>query len=168
MSEARNNELMRGFDYDQMVQSALRRVVCQTLQMTAKNGLPGSHHFYLTFETNRPDVKIPDFLRERHPQEVTIVLQHQFWDLDADEEGFRVTLSFNDSLERIAVPYAALISFLDPSVKFGLQFIPTPPQEGERKMRKTTTVKVKHEDRGPKASAEPSSNVVTLDAFRKK
>ncbi len=168
MTEARNNEFMRGFDYDQMVQTALRRVVCQSLQFAAKNGLPGSHHFYLTFETNRHDVRIPEFLRERHPQEVTIVLQHQFWDLDADDEGFRVTLSFNDALERIEVPYAALISFLDPSVKFGLQFVPTPPQEAERKSRKSSSSKAKSDAKAEKSSAEEGNNVVTLDAFRKK
>jgi hypothetical protein len=154
------------FDYELMVQNSLRSVVKDALNHVEKHGLPGSHHFYITFETNRSDVKIPDFLRQKHPEEVTIVLQHQFWDLKIDEKGFSVSLSFNDVHEAIYVPYAAIISFLDPSVKFGLQFIPEePPADRSRSGSHTR-------DANPRNSGDAESpkadNVVTLDNFRKK
>lgn len=158
---------MAKFDYELMVQNALRSVVRDALSYVEKNGLPGSHHFYITFETSRSDVKIPDFLRQKHPEEVTIVLQHQFWDLKIDDKGFGVSLSFNDVHEAIYVPYAAIISFLDPSVKFGLQFIPDEPPSGGTRSPSSPR------DSKPKVPGDPSElpkadNVVTLDNFRKK
>ena len=153
----------KGFDYVVMVQEALRGVVREALNRTSKDGLAGSHHFYLTFQTNRPDVVVPESLREKHPEEITIVLQHQFWDLKVDQEKFEVSLSFNDNLEKVIVPFGALISFLDPSVKFGLQFSPLSPVVAEKKGRG------KSKDKNPDSSPEPAmGKVVTLDAFRKK
>jgi uncharacterized protein len=155
------------FDYEVMVQNALRSVVREALRHVEKSGLPGNHHFYITFETNRPDVKIPDFLRQKHPEEVTIVLQHQFWDLKIDDKGFGVNLSFNDAQEAIYVPYTAIISFLDPSVKFGLQFVPdkflstgpgSSPQSPDLNTKKN----------GDTPTPSKTDNVVTLDNFRKK
>lgn len=162
---------MAKFDYEMMVQSALRRVVQDALTQVEKGGLPGTHHFYITFETNRQDVTIPDFLREKHPEEVTIVLQHQFWDLKVTDVGFSVNLSFNDRHEEIYVPYIAIISFLDPAVKFGLQFIPDPdPAAKKTKAAKgAKAVDVDEEDTTP--AHEPildGSNVITLDRFRRK
>jgi hypothetical protein len=154
------------FDYEMMVQNALRSVVRDALNHVEKHGLPGSHHFYITFETNRSDVKIPDFLKQKHPDEVTIVLQHQFWDLKVEEKGFGVSLSFNDVHEAIYVPYAAIISFLDPSVKFGLQFIPDePPSDGTRSSSHSRESNHKKADPSDPPKAD---NVVTLDNFRKK
>jgi uncharacterized protein len=108
--------------YDKMVETALRGVVRQALASVVEQGLPGSHHFYLTFRTNHPDVEIADRLHAQYPQEMTIVLQHQFWGLEVTDEYFVVNLSFSNVPERLKVPYAALVSFVDPSVKFGLQF----------------------------------------------
>lgn len=108
--------------YDRMVESALRGVVRQALAAVVEQGLPGNHHFYLTFRTNQPGVEIADRLRAQYPQEMTIVLQHQFWGLEVNDEFFVVNLSFSNVPERLKVPYAALVSFVDPSVKFGLQF----------------------------------------------
>ena len=108
--------------YDKMVEAALRDVVRQALSQTAEAGLGGNHHFFLTFKTGHPGVRIPAYLETEFPDEMTIVLQHHFWGLEAGAEAFEVTLSFNDVQERLTVPYAALTAFVDPSVKFGLQF----------------------------------------------
>lgn len=108
--------------YDKMVENALRGVVRQALASVVDQCLPGNHHFYLTFRTNHPDVEIADRLHAQYPQEMTIVLQHQFWGLEVNDEYFVVNLSFSNVPERLKVPYAALVSFVDPSVKFGLQF----------------------------------------------
>jgi hypothetical protein len=108
--------------YDQMVEDALRGVVRAALEHTLEHGLPGDHHFYLTFRTQAPGVVLPDFLRERYPEEMTIIVQHQFWDLTVGEDAFGISLSFENQLAELNVPYAALSAFVDPSVKFGLQF----------------------------------------------
>ena len=108
--------------YDKMVEAALRGVIRQALAQAAEVGLTGNHHFFLTFKTGHPGVRIPAYLESEFPDEMTIVLQHHFWGLEAGAEAFEVTLSFNDVQERLTVPYAALTAFVDPSVKFGLQF----------------------------------------------
>jgi len=108
--------------YGQMVEDALRGVVRAALEHTLEHGLSGDHHFYLTFRTRAPGVVLPDFLRERYPEEMTIVVQHQFWDLTVGEDAFGISLSFDNQLAELNVPYAALSAFVDPSVKFGLQF----------------------------------------------
>ena len=108
--------------YDKMVENALRGVVRQALASVVTQGLPGNHHFYLTFRTTQPGVEIGGRLLEQYPQEMTIVLQHQFWGLEVTDEYFVVNLTFSNIPERLKVPYAALVSFVDPSVKFGLQF----------------------------------------------
>lgn len=110
--------------YDKMVESALRGVVRQALIYISKNGLPGNHHFYLTFRTDHPGVDISDALRGQYPNDMTVVLQHQYWGLEVNDDHFVVNLSFSNMPERLQVPYAALMSFVDPSVKFGLQFQP--------------------------------------------
>jgi len=111
-----------GLRYDAMVESALRGVVRRALAYAAERGLPGDHHFYISFRTTHPGVDIPAALRARYPEEMTIVLQHQFWGLDVGEEAFGVTLSFSDVPERLTIPFAAVSAFADPSVRFGLQF----------------------------------------------
>jgi len=109
-------------NYNEIVEKALKGVVRESLNRAAATGLPGEHHFYISFATTFPDVELPDHLRERYPEEITIVLQHEFWDLDINDEGFSVTLSFNNNREFIGVPWAAITGFADPSVQFGLQF----------------------------------------------
>jgi len=109
-------------NYNEIVEKALKGVVRESLNRAAATGLPGEHHFYISFVTTFPDVELPDHLRERYPEEITIVLQHEFWDLDINDEGFSVTLSFNNNREFIGVPWAAITGFADPSVQFGLQF----------------------------------------------
>lgn len=109
-------------DYGRLVEGALRNVVRDVLTRVGREGLPSPHHFYVTFRTGHPGVVIPDFLRERYPSDMTIVIQHQYWDLEADDTGFSITLSFNDQLQRLRIPFAALKVFADPGVEFGLQF----------------------------------------------
>jgi hypothetical protein len=127
--------------YDLLTQKALRGVVRSVLADAVKKGLPGEHHFYISFDTQADDVKLSQRLRAQYPQEMTIILQHQFWDLAVDDDGFEVGLSFGGVPERLSVPFDAIKSFFDPSVQFGLQFeeiiegqenAPAPPvQAGE-------------------------------------
>jgi hypothetical protein len=167
--------------YDKMVEAALRGVVREALGRAAKTGLPGAHHFYITFRTGMPGVTIPNYLREKYPEEMTIVLEHQFWDLAVDNDGFGVTLSFQNRPERLTVSFAAITAFADPSVKFGLQFqpiedaevsAPASPQPPAAKPAEAKPVPVASPEtassEGAKAKSEKTGEVVALDAFRKK
>ncbi len=117
-------------DYQELVREALRDVVRRCMEVVAEEGgLPGDHFFYVSFRSNFPGVRIPAFLRDSYPDEVTIILQHQFWDLEVDREAFSVSLNFNASRQRVTVPYEALTSFVDPSAEFGLRFGPVEPEE---------------------------------------
>ena len=108
--------------YDLLVQEALRGVMRKVLGDAARDGMPGDHHFFITFRTDAPGVRISDRTRERFPEEITIILQHQFWDLSVTEFGFEVGLSFSNVPERLSVPWEAVTGFFDPSVDFGLKF----------------------------------------------
>jgi hypothetical protein len=171
------------FHYDALVDDALRSVVKRVLVQVAEKGLPGSHHFYISFRSTDPGVEIPDYLRAKYPEEMTIVLQHQYWDLILYDDAFEVTVSFNKQQERIKVPFMALSAFVDPSVRFGLQFdrkdkagnliektdaaptAPTPLPAPEPKAKS---------DGAPEAAAgeakpeDAASKIVKLDSFRKK
>ncbi|HXO19307.1 MAG TPA: ClpXP protease specificity-enhancing factor SspB [Thermoanaerobaculia bacterium] len=109
-------------DYQKILQDALRDAVRRILALVAEHGPPGDHFFYLGFRTDRPGVEIPRFLRDQFPEEMTIVLQNQFWDLEVAPEAFSVTLTFNGSRQRLTVPFQALTAFVDPSAEFGLRF----------------------------------------------
>jgi hypothetical protein len=155
--------------YDEIVQEALRAVVGRVLgEIEAGGGeLPGEHHFYITFKTGAPGVAIPTHLKERFPDEMTIVIQNKFWDLTVDEEGFTVSLSFNQVPAKLQIPFAAITAFVDPAVDFGLQFQAAAPE---------LTGHEPHEDaendspdeRAAGATNEDGSNVVTVDFGRKK
>ncbi len=108
--------------YDLLAQDALRGVVRRVIVDVAREGLPGEHHFYISFDTRAPGVRLSQRMREKYPEEMTIVLQHQFWDLQVSDTTFEVGLSFGGIPERLVVPFSALKGFFDPSVKFGLQF----------------------------------------------
>jgi hypothetical protein len=110
--------------YDLLVQEALRSVVRKVLGDASRNGLPGEHHFYISFKTHAPGVTIPAVMRQKYPDEMTIILQHEFWDLSVNGEGFEVSLSFSRKPERLAIPFAAITGFSDPSVPtFGFKFM---------------------------------------------
>ncbi len=161
--------------YDILAQDALRGVVRKFLSEVAKTGLPGEHHFYITFETRAPGVRISSRMLAQYPEEMTIVLQHQFWDLAVTEHAFEVGLSFNGVPERLLVPFTAIKGFVDPSVQFGLQFETAPAEEGvEEASREMDEVEASALVFDPPAAdgAEPEktgeAQVVRLDAFRKK
>jgi hypothetical protein len=116
----------REFDYERMMEEALRGVVRGALAEAAARGLPGQHHFYVTFRTDQPGAELPPHLKERYPTEMTIVLQYQFWDLKVGADAFEVGLSFGGVPERLTVPFEAITSFVDPSVQFALQFQAVP------------------------------------------
>lgn len=153
--------------YDEMVQAALVGVVRDILIDTAENGLPGEHHFYITFQTTHPDVKIPSYLRERYEEDMTIVLQNQFWDLHIDEEHFEISLSFNRNKEHLYVPFDSLLGFFDPSVDFGLHF----NSDADATVEVAEIEELKEKSVINEEKIEPSiekDNIVALDAFRKK
>lgn len=147
-------------DYHRMVQQALRRVMREALEVAAEEGLPGDHHFYLSFRTRAPGVAVPAFLRDRYPDEVTVVLQHQYWDLDVGDEGFVVTLTFDGSRQRVAVPWEAVTAFIDPAAEFALRF-----QTAEE-----ARARAEEGDEGDSArgSGDPTADVVNIRQFRKK
>ena len=158
------------FQYEKMVERALRSVVRDALQRAAREGLRSAHHFYIGFATQMPGVVIPDHLRARYPDEMAIVLQHQFWDLDVTDHGFSVTLSFQKQLERLVIPFAAVRSFADPSVNFALEFA---DPEGKPAASDNVPVPLagppKAVDEPPeKPTDKPPGEVVTLDNFRKR
>jgi hypothetical protein len=109
-------------DYDTLTQDALRGVVRNVLVQAAKSGLPGDHHFYISFDTSASGVVLSKRLKDKYPAEMTVVLQHRFWDLSVDDDGFEVKLTFDGIPERLVVPFAAIRVFFDPSVRYGLQF----------------------------------------------
>jgi hypothetical protein len=182
--------------YDILAQNALRGVVRTVMADAAKRGLMGEHHFKISFVTSAPGVKLSPRLREQYPEEMTIVLQHQFWDLEVGEDGFEVGLSFSGVPEKLRVPFDAITGFFDPSVEFGLQFATVVEEEEEEdtatpEARVRPPVPVKPAERkppqpvaGPRAVPTPpaekdepdgdddkptgGAEVVRLDRFRKK
>ncbi|HEV7372669.1 SspB family protein [Arenibaculum sp.] len=158
--------------YDKMVEGALRGVVREALTQAAEHGLPGNHHFYLTFRTNHPGVDIPDYLSDQYPSEMTIVLQYQFYGLEISEDMFNVTLSFNNVHERLTIPFSAITTFADPSVNFALQFQPLHAAEAMGavdEIEASITEKVAETaERSSKEEQPKMGEVVALDAFRKK
>ncbi len=157
-------DLMR---YDLMTQEAMRLVVRKCLERAATDGLPGEHHFFLTFVTGADGVKVSDALHARYPQEMTIVLQHQFWGLEVTDEGFSISLTFNKVPEHLIVPFSAIKGFFDPAVQFGLQF-PVEGYEPEEQIgTEAATADDSSEDGSPEVEPEKGA-VVSLDAFRKK
>lgn len=156
--------------YDKMVEDALRGVVRDALVQTAEHGLFGEHHFYITFRTRFPGVRVPGHILARHPDEMTIVLQHQFWGLEVVGEHFEVTLSFSGVSERLVIPFAAITGFADPSAKFGLQFQVEEDEEEEfedEDLPDEVPAAALPEGEVDEVPAE-GAKVIALDAFRKK
>lgn len=145
--------------YNEIVQTALRSVVQRVLErIDAEGGLPGAHHFYIAFRTRYPGVDMPKHLLERYPEEMTIVIQHRYWDLTITDERFTIGLSFNQVPAKLTIPFAAVTGFVDPAVNFALQFQPN----------LETVAPPAAEPEAPPPQVEDGSNVVTLDRFRKK
>lgn len=166
--------------YDRMVERALRGVVRDALRLAARRGLPGDHHFYITYSTGFPGVEVPQFLLDRYPSEMTIVLQYQFYGLEVSRDEFSVTLSFSGKHERLRIPLAAITTFADPSVNFALQFqtveeseddllhngelLPVPGPEGLGNDGAPVAEEGAADDEGDGGKGK----IVTLDSFRKK
>lgn len=155
--------LMSVFKYDEIVQRALISVVQEVLTQAEKEGLPGNHHFYVRFRTDHPRTHIPKFLKERHPEEIMIVLQHQFWNLKVSNDGFSVELSFNGMREELKVPFSSLTAFVDPSVKFALQFTPSFDDSGDTTgFRQTTSIQ------SSDSQSPEDGKIISFDSFKKK
>ena len=147
-------------DYELLVEKALRGVVRSSLEIARdKGGMPGETHFYITFLTDEDGVAMPDRLRESHPEKMTIVLQHQFWDLEVEDDKFSVTLTFGGVPETLVVPFEAVVDFNDPSVGFGLQFT----QEEEQTEANALPVSAE-----TPAEGDAGADVVSIETFRKK
>lgn len=168
--------------YEKWVEEALRDVIKRALRLTATEGLPGDHHFFITFLTNRDDVDIPAHLSAEHPDEMTIVLQHQFSDLKVTDDNFSVTLSFSGRPCHLSIPYSAIIAFADPAVNFVLQLKMTeteedgaedaPAFEAETALKaepeQTDDISIDQADQPEPEEEDKMGEVITLDAFRKK
>ncbi len=165
--------------YQALTDAALRGVVRDALRRIEKQGLVGAHHFYLTFKTRFEGVEIPDFLAQQYPDEMTVILQHQFWGLKVVDDHFEVTLTFKKLPATLVVPFAAMTAFFDPGVQFGLQFrgaddgkvasgapMIAPVAAPEQGKEEVETPLPEEQDEAEKAS--PAGEVVSLDAFRKK
>jgi len=154
-------------DYARLVRDALRDVPRQALRVAASEGLPGDHHFYLTFRTTHPGVAISPGLHARHPRDMTIILQNQFWDLAVGEDAFSVTLRFGGAPERLHVPFAALLAFADPAAHFGLHFEPTEEEAADAGSARPAAepAPLPAPDAG---TPPPEGNVVDIRAFRRR
>ena len=160
-------------DYKKLVDEALREAVKKVLNNVQDNGIKGNHQLYISFLTNHPQVKIAEHLKKKHPQEITIVLQHQYWNLNVYDDYFQVTLSFNNKPEDLSVNFSALTGFADPSMKFGLQFESydeTLNSDSENFINKNKEIKEIKEktNEEKKLSEKHDKNVITLNKFRKK
>ncbi len=150
-------------DYSRLIDAAMHYVVRGVLRIVSEYGLPGDHYFFITFNTEYPGVKMSDSLKDKYPEEMTIVIQHQFWDLQVEDDYFSIVLSFDNVKQSIVVPFDSLISFADPSVKFGLQFhsaynSSASSNSSGSKIDTVGNVTIR---------GEKISNVVALDEFRK-
>ena len=147
--------MARSIDYGNLMHRAMRGLIQTVLRDVAKNGLPGAHHFFITFDSTVEGVEMADWLRNRYPGEMTIVIQHWFDNLTVSEEGFTVTLNFGDNPEPLAIPFDAVRTFVDPSVEFGLRFETHDDDEED-------------DDEGPEDDPPPQdAQILRLDKFRK-
>lgn len=152
---------MQKIDYGNLMHSAMRGLIQRVLQEVADHGLPGQHHFFITFDTMHPDVEIADWLSDRYPDEMTVVMQHWFDNLNVGDEGFTVTLNFGDSPEPLYIPYDAIKTFVDPSVEFGLRF-ETQDDEDE-----VPEAEMEEDAVDPGEQTVRDAEIVSLDKFRK-
>ncbi len=153
--------------YDALTQAAMRGVVRESLKLAHPDtGLPGDHHFYITFRTKAPGVKVADYLIERFPEDMTIVVQHQFWDLEVEDGHFEIVLKFSGVPQHLYVPYSAITRFVDPSVNFGLTF--ETPQKDETVIAPATEAKAPSDAALIESATNEAGTVVNLDAFRRK
>ena len=149
-----------GIDYGNLMHTAMRGLIKTVLKEVSESGLPGAHHFFITFDTREDGVEIADWLRQRYPEEMTIVMQHWFENLEVGDVGFGITLNFGDAPEPLYVPYTAIKTFVDPSVEFGLRF-ESPEDEIEEDQIIEDDIEVEEEE------IHHDADIVSLDSFRK-
>lgn len=154
--------MVRSIDYGNLMHAAMRGLIRRVLEDVAAEGLPGEHHFFITFDTMHPDVEIADWLSDRYPGEMTVVMQHWYDGLDVGEEGFSVTLNFGDQPEPLYIPYTAIRTFVDPSVEFGLRF---ETQEATEEEAEAAMIEIDEDEDGEPDRKE--AEIVSLDKFRK-
>ncbi|SNS40739.1 SspB family protein [Tropicimonas sediminicola] len=164
--------MSQSIDYGKLMHRAMRGLIQEVLGEVATRGLPGQHHFFITFDTTHPDVAIADWLRDRYPEEMTVVLQHWFDNLDVTDEGFSVTLNFGDTPEPLYIPYDAIATFVDPSVEFGLRFETGHADEDDEDDAHASEPYDEDDEEAPLAeNIEPEpvkdAEIVSLDSFRK-
>ena len=165
---------MAELNYGRMMQRAMQGLVAEALGVVAEHGLPGDHHFYISFQTAHPDVTMPDWLREQFPEEMMIVLQYEFENLVVGDDQFSVQLSFQDRPATLIVPFDAVLQFADPSAEFGLRFDPSDggPEEAplDPQSIEATARAIEAAPRMHKSGQDdkPAGEVVELDSFRKK
>lgn len=163
--------MAKSIDYGNLMHDAMRGLIRKVLDGVAQDGLPGEHHFFITFDTMHPDVELADWLSDRYPEEMTIVIQHWFDNLDVSEDGFAITLNFGDSPEPLYIPYDAIRTFVDPSVEFGLRFetqeydVEEMEEDEIPHDAEVTSFEPKEDD--SKASDPKEAEIVSLDKFRK-
>jgi hypothetical protein len=156
--------MARSIDYGTLMHRAMRGLIQEVLTDVADNGLPGQHHFFITFDTMHPDVEMADWLSDRYPEEMTVVMQHWYDNLEVTNEGFSVTLNFGDSPEPLYIPYDAIRTFVDPSVEFGLRF---ETQEDDSAEEKAAPTPVETTDTESPPKPPKDAEIVSLDKFRK-
>ncbi|AZV78463.1 hypothetical protein EBB79_11620 [Parasedimentitalea marina] len=156
--------MSRDIDYGNLMHTAMRGLIRTVLLDIADKGLPGNHHFFITFDTDHPDAELADWLSDRYPGEMTVVMQHWFDNLDVGEDGFAITLNFGDAPEPLYIPYDAIKTFVDPSVEFGLRF---EAADEETDTDAAAPVSVEDLVSEPEDDAKPDAEVVSLDSFRK-
>lgn len=151
--------MSRSIDYGNLMHRAMRGLILEVMRGVERDGLPGEHHFFITFDTRHPDAQLADWLRQRYPEEMTVVMQHWFDGLKVDDEGFAITLNFGDSPESMYIPFDAIRTFVDPSVEFGLRFETQESEDDDED----------DEDKNDSADdgARPEAEVVSLDTWRK-
>lgn len=151
-------------DYGKLMHRAMRGLIQQVLQDVAANGLPGSHHFFITFDTTNPEAQLADWLHQRYPSEMTVVMQHWYENLEVTDEGFSITLNFGDQPEPLFIPYDAIKTFVDPSVEFGLRFESSDLDEEEDDAPEEALIQ---DETNLEDAPQQDAEVVSLDQFRK-
>ncbi len=164
--------MSRSIDYGNLMHEAMRGLIRKVLDDVAANGLPGAHHFFITFDTSHPDAELADWLSDRYPGEMTVVMQHWYDNLDVRDDGFGVTLNFGDAPEPLYIPYDAIKTFVDPSVEFGLRFETQEDEETADIEPLPVETDPAAESDGPQdndeeAASDTDAQIVSLDSFRK-
>ncbi|NUH64329.1 hypothetical protein HTT03_03300 [Sulfitobacter sp. S0837] len=159
--------MSRSIDYGNLMHEAMRGLIRKVLHDVSDNGLPGNHHFFITFDTSHPDAELADWLSDRYPGEMTVVMQHWYDGLEVSEDGFAITLNFGDAPEPLYIPYDAIRTFVDPSVEFGLRFEQQDTEEEAEEDEDTALDQTDQEDLEVAEEPAKDAEIVSLDSFRK-